>query len=210
MKKTKKLLVSLSIILFAFVIVPNVVPVLGENISVQAASVKLNKKKLTLKVGQTYTLKVKGTKKKVKWSSSKKSVVKVNSKGKITAKKKGTATITAKVGSKKYKCKVTVKSAGSKATLGEQNALKSAKSYLSFLSFSKIGLEEQLRFEGYLESEIRYAINNCNANWYQEAYECAKSYLSFSSFSRIELHDQLEYEGFEEAEIQYALTKVGY
>lgn len=33
----------------------------------------------------------------------------VSSKGKITAKKKGTATITAKVSGKSYKCKVTVK-----------------------------------------------------------------------------------------------------
>lgn len=33
----------------------------------------------------------------------------VSSKGKITAKKKGTSTITAKVSGKSYKCKVTVK-----------------------------------------------------------------------------------------------------
>ncbi len=83
------------------------------NIStVEAASkVKLNKKKITLYVGKTTTLKVKGTKKKVKWSSSKKSVATVSSKGKVKAKKKGTTTITAKVGGKKYKCKVTVKKA---------------------------------------------------------------------------------------------------
>jgi len=33
----------------------------------------------------------------------------VNSKGKVTAKKKGTAKISAKVGGKTYKCKITVK-----------------------------------------------------------------------------------------------------
>ena len=33
----------------------------------------------------------------------------MDSKGKVTAKKKGTAVITAKIGSKKYKCKITVK-----------------------------------------------------------------------------------------------------
>ena len=54
--------------------------------------------------------KVKGTKKKVKWSSTKKSVATVNKKGVVTAKKKGTAYIKAKVGKKTYKCKVTVKS----------------------------------------------------------------------------------------------------
>ncbi len=78
-------------------------------IEVQATSkVKLNKTKIVLIKGQTYTLKVQNTKKKVKWSSSKKSIATVNSQGKVTAKKKGTATISAKVGSKTYKCKVTV------------------------------------------------------------------------------------------------------
>ena len=73
-----------------------------------AAKVKLNKKSLTLTVGKTYKLKVKGTKKKVKWSSSNKKVASVNKKGKVTAKKAGKVTITAKIGKKKYKCKVTV------------------------------------------------------------------------------------------------------
>lgn len=74
-----------------------------------AKKIKLSKKSLTLYVGSTKTLKLKGTKKKPKWSSSKKSVVTVTKKGKIKAKKKGTAVITAKLGKKKYKCKVTVK-----------------------------------------------------------------------------------------------------
>lgn len=74
-----------------------------------ATKVRLNKKKATLTVGKTITLKVKGTKKKVKWSSSKKKVATVSSKGKVRAKKKGKVTITAKIGKKKYKCKITVK-----------------------------------------------------------------------------------------------------
>ena len=78
--------------------------------SVSAAKIKLNKTKLTLTQGKKYRLKIKGTKKKVKWSSTKKSVATVNKKGVVTAKKKGTAYIKAKVGKKTYKCKVTVKS----------------------------------------------------------------------------------------------------
>lgn len=73
-----------------------------------AGAVKLNKKKLVLEYGETGQLKVKNTTKKVKWSSSDKSVVKVNSKGKLTTKGVGMAKVTAKVGSKKYICKVTV------------------------------------------------------------------------------------------------------
>lgn len=75
----------------------------------QAATVKLNKKTVTVYVGKTTKLKVSGTKSKVKWSSSNKKVATVNNKGIVTGKKKGTATITATVNKKKYKCKVTVK-----------------------------------------------------------------------------------------------------
>lgn len=88
---------------------PAAIPAATGVITAQAATkVKINATKKTLVKGQTYTLKVSGTKKKVKWSTGKKSVSTVNSKGKVTAKAKGTATITAKVGSKKYTCKVTV------------------------------------------------------------------------------------------------------
>ena len=44
----------------------------------------------------------------VKWKSSKKSVVTVSASGSIKAKRKGTATVTATAGGKKYTCKVTV------------------------------------------------------------------------------------------------------
>lgn len=71
--------------------------------------VKLNKKKVTMKVGQKVKLKLKNTKKKVKWKSSKKKVAAVTSKGVVKGKKQGTAKITAKCGGKKYVCKVTVK-----------------------------------------------------------------------------------------------------
>ncbi len=78
--------------------------------------VKLNKTKLTLKKGKTYQLKATvkpkdATNPKVKWKSSKPNIVKVTSKGKITAKKAGKAviTVTTKDGSKTAKCKVTVK-----------------------------------------------------------------------------------------------------
>lgn len=72
------------------------------------AKVKLNKTTISLQKGKTYTLKVKGTKKKAKWSSNKKTIATVTKKGKVTAKKPGTAVITAKIGKKKYKCKVKV------------------------------------------------------------------------------------------------------
>lgn len=77
-------------------------------------SIKLSKKNLSLKIGSRHTLKakVKPAKAKVTWKSSQKKVAVVSSKGKITPKKKGKATITATVRykkmTKKASCKVTV------------------------------------------------------------------------------------------------------
>lgn len=70
----------------------------------------INKTFITLPKKNSYTLKIKGTKKKVKWSSSKKKVVAVTKSGKVIAKKSGTAYITAKVNGQKFKCKVSVRS----------------------------------------------------------------------------------------------------
>lgn len=72
-------------------------------------SMKLNYSSLKMVVGKTKTLKVSNAPGKVKWSSSNSSVVSVTSKGKLTAKSKGKATITVKSGSQKKQCKVTVK-----------------------------------------------------------------------------------------------------
>ena len=76
-----------------------------------AKKISLSKTKLTLKAGNKYTLKLKNAKaSKVRWTSSAKSVATVSKKGVVKAKKKGSAVITAKYKSKKYKCRLTVKS----------------------------------------------------------------------------------------------------
>ena len=98
---TKRLLAVISaVILMTTMLIPA--------FQASAASVKLNKTKIVLVVGQTYNLKVSGTKKTPQWSSSNKKIVSVTKKGVVKGLKKGTATITAKIGKKKYKCKVTV------------------------------------------------------------------------------------------------------
>ncbi len=109
-KKLKKVILAFMFAMLCITVAPSVLPDNTGMERVEAATVKLSAKKVTLIKGQTKKLKVKGTSKKVKWSSSKKSVAKVNSKGKVTAVKKGTAKITAKVGGKKYTCKITVES----------------------------------------------------------------------------------------------------
>lgn len=106
------------------VVVMLILAMVGTGFDVEAASnkTKLNKTSLTLVQGKTYKLKLsnaknlnKSQKKKVKWSSTNKKVVKVS---KVTSNKKnatikavekGSATIKVKYNGKTNKCKVTVK-----------------------------------------------------------------------------------------------------
>ncbi len=76
--------------------------------TLSAGKMKLNKTKVTLKVGESFKLVVKNNKKSVKWKSSSKKVAAVNKKGKVKAKRLGKAKIYAKVGSKKLTCRVKV------------------------------------------------------------------------------------------------------
>ena len=94
--------------------------------SVNAASPKLNKTKITLVAGKSTNLKVSGTNHKVKWSTSDQTVVTVSNKGKVTGKNIGTAIITAKVGKQKLQCKVTVKAAlnRKKAVIAKNDCIK--------------------------------------------------------------------------------------
>lgn len=74
-------------------------------------SIKLKETIVTIKKGNTYKLvaMVKGNSKKVKWSSSDTKVAVINSKGIVTAKKRGTTYITATANNKSVICQITVK-----------------------------------------------------------------------------------------------------
>ena len=90
----------------------------GTNVSYTEAKGKtaLAKKAITLKKGKTFLLKLKNNTKKVKWSVNKKKIIKLSKKTKksvtLKALKPGKAKVTAKVGKKKYTCKVTVSAKG--------------------------------------------------------------------------------------------------
>ena len=84
----KKFIKTLAIVLCLSMVTPVVAPSIGIE-TVEAATkklkVKLNCTKKTMYVGDTFKLKVTGTKKKVKWSSSS-SIVDVSQKGVVKAK----------------------------------------------------------------------------------------------------------------------------
>ena len=107
MKRTNKLfkiIISIIIASMVFYIVPSISTISTNGVY----AVSINKRSTTIKKGNTYKLKIKGTKKQVKWYSSNNKVASVNNSGKVTAKKSGKATITAKVGKRKYRCVIKV------------------------------------------------------------------------------------------------------
>lgn len=131
-----------SVVLVLTVVITSIVCVTPKTVEAASAKLYISASSKTVDAGQSTTLKV-GTKKKVlayskkvngvwkdyyeteivptsktvKWSTSNKKIATVSSKGKVTGKKAGTCTVTAKVGSKSYKCKVTVKRPVSKDLL---------------------------------------------------------------------------------------------
>lgn len=97
----------------------------------------------------------------------------------------------------------------SNETLGQQNALESAKSYIKHSAFSYLELIEQLEFEKYSHEEAVYGADNCGANWNDEALESAKSYINNSDFSYQGLLEQLEFEQFTHEQAVYGADNCG-
>lgn len=108
----RKWLIRLSLLLLLFALRSAAAP----RLTVRAAA-KLSSTTRKVKYGRSFTLKVKGTKKKVKWSSSNRKIATVTSSGRYTARikakqKYGTAVITARVGKVRLSCRVYVSKTG--------------------------------------------------------------------------------------------------
>lgn len=114
-----------------------------------AAKIKLSKTKVTLDKGKKLTLTLKKGKKKITkkitWSTTNKKVVTVTKAGKITAKKKGTATIKVKYNKKTYSCKVTVtdKKGDAAAAAAKKKAAEDAAKQAEEDAAKKVAAENQ-------------------------------------------------------------------
>lgn len=141
----------------------------------------LNKTKLTLKVGKSAKLKAKNLtkkqKKKLKWSSSNTWVATVSSSGKVKAKNVGKAKITAKTGSKKIKCTVTVKAKSTPSTSSTSNTSNTSntssttpvptenpKSNVDSVSTDQLAANVTVKMEKYQEGVLLTVTNN-NTQW---------------------------------------------
>lgn len=160
----KKFIKSLAVVLSFVMILTVVTPVSN----VQAAKIKLNYTKKTIYEGDTFKLKVKGTKKKVKWSSSNKGIASVNSKGVVTGECDGKATITGKVAGKKLKCKVVVKkyvvdddtdNSDDSSNNDNTNSTENEVSYDTFNKYEKMAVDGLVQLYGMLKDPSSLRIN---------------------------------------------------
>ena len=85
----------------------------------------------------------------------------------------------------------------SNLTPSQQNAVRSAQSYLDFSGFSRQGLIDQLSSEyadQFPVEDATIAVDSLNVDWLAEALESARSSLDLTGFSRQGLIDQLSSE----------------
>lgn len=115
MNQLKKLTKVIVMMVMLAIVTPLTLPISNTTVAQAAATIKLDKKNITLTAGKSTTLHIKGTKKKVTWSTSNKKIATVNKNGKVTAVTGGAISVTATVNKKKYSCKVKVIVAVNKA-----------------------------------------------------------------------------------------------
>jgi host cell surface-exposed lipoprotein len=109
----------------------------------------------------------------------------------------------------------TAKAAGPTLTSQQQNAAKSARSYLNLTAFSRQGLIDQLSSaygDKYPVQDATIAVDSLNVDWNAEAVQSAKSYLELTAFSCQGLIDQLDSpygEKFTVAQATYGAQQAG-
>ena len=153
----------------------------GKTASCKITVVSLNKTKLTLGKGETFSLKVSGTKTKPTWSTSNKKAVTVKN-GKITAKKAGkkAVTIKAKVNGVTLSCKVTVKNAPKKISLNKKSTkLKKGKTFQIKVKFPKNTASNKLTYKS-----NKPKVAKVDANGKVKALKKGKATITVTTFNK--------------------------
>ena len=100
-------------------------------------------------------------------------------------------------------------------TVAQNNAIKSARSYLNAHGMSRAGVVGQLSTkagEGFAKKDAVFAVKHLKVDWNEEAVQSAKSYLEVRWMSRAGLIRQLSSragERFTHAQAVFAANKVG-
>lgn len=80
----------------------------GKELKCRVHVIDINRTKVTLKIGDNYHLKIKGSRSFVLWKSKDPKIASVGMFGKVTARSRGTTTIYGKIKGKTVKCIITV------------------------------------------------------------------------------------------------------
>jgi hypothetical protein len=94
-------------------------------------------------------------------------------------------------------------------SVSQHNARQEAANYLQTEAFSRSGLIDQLKFEGFSDADATYGTDAQGADWNAQAARMAKEYLNTMPFSHQELVDQLVFDGFTQAQAEYGVSTTG-
>ncbi len=108
-----------------------------------------------------------------------------------------------------------VEAANSSLTRPQQNAVRSARSYLDMKGFSRAGLIKQLSSEygeGFSVADATAAVDSLTVDWNENAARAGASYLEMKGFSCSGLTEQLSSEygdGFTTSQARYGAAAAG-
>ena len=92
--------------------------------------------------------------------------------------------------------------------LGKDAALEEAKRFTTHASYSYQGLIDFLMERGFTEDEAKYGVDNCEADWTDQAYKQATTLLKSSPYSKKGLAKALEEKKFTSLEAEYGANAV--
>ena len=176
MKRALKMMLAISMAFALLFAAANIALALAASKTVKTTKITLSQTKtIKLKVGEKVTLKAtvkpKNSTQKVKWSTSDKKVATVSAKGVVKAIGKGTATITAKSGSKKASVKVKVsagKAPGGKTLVAYFSCTGTTRGVAKKLAkVTGADLYEIAPAEPYTDEDLDYGDDSTRATWEQ-------------------------------------------
>ena len=99
--------------------------------------------------------------------------------------------------------------ATSSETENQERARLDAKTYFESSWFSRVGMIDQLVFDGFSKADATYGVDALGVDWAKEAEGTADAEIRSDWFSRQGLIDVLVYQGFTDAEATAAVDALG-
>ncbi|AKE40856.1 Host cell surface-exposed lipoprotein [Corynebacterium kutscheri] len=97
------------------------------------------------------------------------------------------------------------------ANPGQKKALENTQRYLNGpVGFSYEGLRDQLQYEGFPEEDIRYALDEADIDWEDQAVKQARAYKDAdAALSNDDIYDKLISEKFTPEDARFGVASLG-